>query len=450
MRSGKRNMHSGFWLDFRRVLSRRTSGNKMSVAMELLLQPFVVACLVFLAFLNREKVEPFRLNFLYFSTLYAFWVGLFGSCQALNSEVRNGEWCYWVLGMGRNRMTHVLAVGTSGLLFAFVQCFVFLFAVVVLSSLSARTSLPFNHFTDMFVSTPDGDASPDPINQMNGVLWFVLAAKWGSLGPLSFATGLFGLSLFAALVSGTVFGLLFSAFFKEPAISLNIAVGFVVLLGMMSYCGLRGDGSEKIGPLFAPIRDGDIVRENTDEQPKRARFASAISYVLPQRYFFNIGQLTFSNEWSDNETVQDKLRDRVRVAIARRQTTMSTPVPNADSEPPLVFNAIWTTKKDRANFDSTRGTAKWIKDWGYDTPVSIPPVEERSLFTDYSQPTTAEMIDFLRRHRNHRKGWMVSANRDILRRTIFCELIPLVFIDFMCLLGTLVAVWRKRCYQELR
>ena len=127
---------TGFWLDFRRVFSRRVSGNVKSVLLELVVQPLVVAALVFIAFLNRDKVDPYRLNFLYFSTLYAFWVGLFGSCQAINSEVRSGEWCYWVLGMGRNRTTHVFAIGISCLLFALVQCAVFLLAVVILSGVA--------------------------------------------------------------------------------------------------------------------------------------------------------------------------------------------------------------------------------------------------------------------------------------------------------------------------
>ena len=127
---------TGFWLDFQRVFSRRVSGNAKSVWLELVLQPLVVAALVFIAFLNREDVDPYRLNFLYFSTLYAFWVGLFGSCQAINSEVRSGEWCYWVLGMGRNRTTHVLAIGTSCLLFAFIQCLVFLVAIATLSGIA--------------------------------------------------------------------------------------------------------------------------------------------------------------------------------------------------------------------------------------------------------------------------------------------------------------------------
>jgi hypothetical protein len=169
-----RNITTGFWLDFKRVFSRRVSENKLSVILELGLQPLVVAVLVFVAFIHREDVDPYRLNFLYFSSLYAFWIGLFGACQAINSEVKSGEWCYWVLGMGRNRTTHVLAIGTSCLLFAFIQCLVFLVAVVVLAHFfqgdGADGTGSINHFVDMFISVPNGKASDDPLYQMNGAL----------------------------------------------------------------------------------------------------------------------------------------------------------------------------------------------------------------------------------------------------------------------------------------
>ena len=111
---------TGFWLDFRRVASRRVSGNVYSLLLELVWQPLVVALIVFVAYIYRDDIDAHRLNFLYFSTLYAFWVGLFGACQAINSEMKSGEWCYWVLGMGRNRTGHVIAIFSSCLLFALI------------------------------------------------------------------------------------------------------------------------------------------------------------------------------------------------------------------------------------------------------------------------------------------------------------------------------------------
>ena len=56
----------GFWLDFRRVASRRVSGNIGSLLLELILQPLVVAVLVFVAFIHREYVDSYRLTSLHF------------------------------------------------------------------------------------------------------------------------------------------------------------------------------------------------------------------------------------------------------------------------------------------------------------------------------------------------------------------------------------------------
>ena len=437
-----KKMSTGFWLDFRRVFSRRVSGNVKSVLLELVFQPFVVAALVFIAFLNRDKVDPYRLNFLYFSTLYAFWVGLFGSCQAINSEVRSGEWCYWVLGMGRNRTTHVLAIGTSCLLFAFVQCLVFLVAVAALSGIAGVDfchcpcrEAPFNHFVDMFVSIPNGKASVDPICQMNCALWYVLSAAWGSFGPAAFATGIFGLSLLSALISGTCFGLFFGSFFREPSTSLNMAVGFVVLLGMVSLCGLRGDGSEKVDALFAPLHDGATVRAtmNRENFASNAVPAAAISYVLPQRYFFIIGRTTFNTEWSDERAVQDVLRSNL--------------VNKAASPPSRKFNPNWTKTMDGANFGVSSGIGKWIRGWGDDYP---PPSEQDEKFEDWNEPKPCEMVRFLRNHPEHREGWKVGLHRKILFSTIGLEMLPLLLLNLFCLGATLLSVWKKPCYWQLR
>ena len=429
---------AGFLLDFRRVFSRRVSGNRLSVLLELVFQPLVVAVLVFVAFLNRDEVDPFKLNFLYFSTLYAFWVGMFGACQSINSEVRSGEWCYWVLGLGRSRTMHVFAIVASALLFAVIQCLVFLVAITFLSAVAewfANSGLSFNHFTDMFVATPDGDSSVDPVYQMNGVLWYVLSAKMGVCGPSVFASVVFALSLGGALLSGGMFGLLFGAVFRDPATSLNMAVGFIVLLGMMSYCGLRGNDGGDVGVCFAPLHDRHVVEANVKEKPRRVSVAVALSYCLPQRYFFNIGQMTFDKEWSENESVQRELRNRL--PSKKRETET-----NEDLEQ-NPFKPLWMQSKDGVNFNSNWGIGRWIENWGN----GYPPADE--MF-EGDVPTPTEMISFLQHHPEHMVGWNVMLNRKELVNGIVMESLPLLILDLLCLFGTLLSVWRKPCYQELR
>ena len=436
---------TGFWLDFRRVASRRISGNVWSLRLELVLQPLIVALLVFGAFIHRDDVDSYRLNFLYFSTLYVFWIGLFGACQAINSEMKSGEWCYWVLGMGRNRTVHVLAIFASCLLFAFIQCFVFLLAVVILSGV---VDMPFNHFVDMFVAVPGGKATVDPIYQMNGALWYVLSAKWGCFGPVIFATSIFGFSLAASLVTGTCFGLLFGAVFREPLTSLNMAVGLIVFFGIVSLCGLQGDGTGKVDALFAPLRDEITVRE---PMTKREGFDSnaipveVVSYVLPlpQRYLFNIGRVTFKKDWSWDNDLQKKLRGRFLgdTDYSKSEKNLSSGIASN-----MLWRAHWTRDRGAINFETSSGIGLWINGWGRD----YPPISERDYFIDWGEPKPYEMVRFLNRHPEHRKGWKVSLYRKILLTTICIEALPLMLMNLLCLTGTLLAVWKKSCYQQLR
>ena len=436
---------TGLWLDFRRVASRRVSGNIWSLLLELVWQPFVVALLVFVAYLHRDDVDPYRLNFIYFSTLYAFWIGLFGACQAINSEVKSGEWCYWVLGLGRNRTVHVLAIFASCLLFAVIQCLVFLLAVV---AISCAVDAPLKHFVDMFVSI---QSSVDPIYQMNGALWYVLSARWGALGPAAFATGIFGLALMAALVTGTSFGLLFGAFFREPVTSLNMAVGFVVLLGMVSLCGLKGDGNEKIDALFAPLRDWETVYDatkNSEHFASNAIPAAAFSCILPQRYFFNIGRVTFEKDWSNDGNVQRRLRDRV--AYNLDSTGVGTDRSSSiESNAVLRYNAYWATDNGRFIPETKCNIAKWIKGWGCGYPTES---EQKCYFAKWEEEELKpfEVVNFLRHHPEHRKGWKVAAHRKHLLLTLGMETLPLILLNVLCIAGTLLAVWKKPCYQQLR
>lgn len=419
-----KSVATGLCLDFRRVASRRVSGNVRSMLVELLLQPIFVAVLVFVAFIHREDIDSYRLNFLYFSTLYAFWIGLFGACQAINSEMKSGEWCYWVLGMGRNRTVHVLAIYSSCLLFACIQCLVFLFVVV---ALSGAADMPFNHFVDMFVKLPDGTASVDPIYQMNGALWYVLSAKLGAHGPAVFATSIFGFALVVALVTGTSFGLCLGAFFREPATSLNIAVGFVVLLGMVSLCGFKGSGkkvdeNEKVDASFA------LLHETMSEKYFASNTipSAVVSYFLPQRYFFNIGSVTFEKDWSRNKAVHSNRCIRVRQ--------------NKQADELLRFHARWLEKLDDVAFPVVNGSNA-LTNW-----IDLTKEECTSL----ADQDIEKLIQFLRDHPEYHDGWcVVSYSRNFLS-AVGQETLPLVILNVFFWAITLLAVWKKQCYQQLR
>lgn len=289
----------GFWLDVRRLFVRRASANVRSLLFENVLQPVAVAIVVVLAFVNRTEPFNFARTFVYFSGLYAFWIGLFGSCQSVNSELRNGEWSYWILGLGRNRAVHLLAIFAVNTVFAAVQLTTFVGTIAafrLLSDCSTTVGLEsvYRDVVNFFVSST-GEMSP--LFQMQGLLKLYLEHLLPGWGSDLFAFAIFGFSLSAAMVSGVGFGLLCSTVFRDPVVSLNISVGFVVIIGMISHVSLNdaeGDERKAVDRAFAL----SLVQELNPEagSPKLKNLLdvlTGVSRFLPQRYFYNMGTMTF-------------------------------------------------------------------------------------------------------------------------------------------------------------
>ncbi len=239
---------------------------------------------------------------------------------------------------------------------------------------------------------------------------------------------------------------------KEGVISdYDMAVGFVVLLGMVSLCGLKGDGNEKIDALFAPLRDWETVYDatkNSEHFASNAIPAAAFSCILPQRYFFNIGRVTFEKDWSNDGNVQRKLRDRV--AYNLDSTGVGTDRSSSiESNAVLRYNAYWATDNGRFIPETKCNIAKWIKGWGCGYPTES---EQKCYFAKWEEEELKpfEVVNFLRHHPEHRKGWKVAAHRKHLLLTLGMETLPLIFLNVLCIAGTLLAVWKKQCYQQLR
>lgn len=288
----------GKFLDFRRVFRRRWAVGPMNRFAEFIGQPVFVGVVVCMAFLAKEKesaIPAFSHAFFYFTGLYAFWVGLFGSCQSVDSEVQNGEWSYWTLGLRRSIPRHIAAIFGVNLACSLWNVLVFLATVLAVSGfLSLHRD--FNPFVSLFLAT-DG-ASADSLWQCGYILKSLLVAKCGAFGPLLFSASLYSFSLFAATVCGVCFGMFFSAVFRDPSVALNVSVAFVVLLGMLSLVGLQGDKSRSgardvrsLDRAFAP--QFELSRcVHASSGSGAVDVLVAFSRILPQRYFFNIARLT--------------------------------------------------------------------------------------------------------------------------------------------------------------
>ena len=316
-------MKTSHFLDFRRAFRRRWAVGWSCRIADFVGQPVFVAVVVGLAFLAKDvkSLVAFSHAFFYFTGLYAFWVGMFGSCQSLNGEVQNGEWSYWTLGLRRNIPRHVCSVFAVNVVCAFWNVALFLAITVAVGGILARTR-GFNPFVAMFLTLGDSDA----FWQAGYMLKPLLVSEFGLFGPILFSTAIFGISLFSAALCGVCFGMLFSAVFKDPAVSLNGTVGFVVLLGMLSLLGLQGDKSRSdkapnLSREFLPRIEARHLKPGMGKAKEPAlRFLVDVSRYLPQRYFFNIARMPMQKNVDDfvYESLKTGLEQRIDHDFAKK------------------------------------------------------------------------------------------------------------------------------------
>lgn len=242
--------------------------------------PFLVGLIVFAAFLARKTVDSER--FIFFSTIYAFWIGIFNSCQIVNGAVASGEWNYWVLALRRSFFSYLSANTLVSFLLSLVQVTVFALAVLLFTAVWPHDSL-FN----VFVTT-----SQLPVYFIESVV---------GIPPGVVSVGLLFASLIMAAFAGAGLGTLVSSIAKDTLGALKIAVGAVVVCMVASTTVLRGESVQPVmPPLFlkltcpAPLFSAPATLSASDKV-RHAGFCphllEDLSLMLPQRYFFNIGRI---------------------------------------------------------------------------------------------------------------------------------------------------------------
>lgn len=307
------------FLELRRVFSGMGGRGAWRFVFDFVLLPFFVAAIMTAAFLARSSPADHRDSFLYFGTLYAFWCGLFGSCQAFNGEVSSGEWSYWMLGMRRGVFRHYLAHFTACVASGLIQVavsLVFLWGIWKLGAIMKPLGVlfvdPNNAHAFIYQSSSlmtGGDAYNlqgvqsvmDHFDKLNSyddqetlpITWFLFCLKF------------YLLAVVTAVVSGVTLGLLVSSFCPTPQLSLTVSVLIVVSCTIFSYVGVKGTGTGEDVKEFAPVsviadQRGSPFPTNATLRTKcnvilsQCRDGGAvemISFVLPQRYFFNIARI---------------------------------------------------------------------------------------------------------------------------------------------------------------
>ncbi len=435
---------SAFQLDVRRILSRRISGNVVTFLLETFLQPVLVAIVVGIAFIGRDDPMEQRESFVYFSTLYAFWIGLFGSCQTFNSEIKNGEWSYWILGMDRSPAMHLLASCFANLLLAVLQAGIFLASFFCFRLLSWIGFLSigriYANFIDIFLPLSSGDGSE--LFLMQGLMRCILDSFQRVPYAGIYCAFVFGTALVTAVLSGVGFGLLFSASFKDTAASLNASVGFVVILGIISFVGLRGTVhgrelsdlkrrfSPRIFEIERPFGEARCESRGVDVLVFCSRF-------LPQRYFYNIGTIPFRRSivtWKleNGETMNDYM------AVADRYIPCRTP-------------PKWL---DLARNDES------LSLYANDSRVALLEFSDEAMRRELLECDSAgetwpqDMTALVARQRTVESGYLERLRfHSALKatfRAISLEAAFLIAIFLACILGTAILLQKKDIYHALR
>jgi len=257
-----------------------------------LLLPAVVAMTIVLAFLARHFPGDHRMGLIFFSTLYAFWCGLFGTCQVFNGEVASGEWSFWMLGMHRSLFLRLLAQVLTSMLAVSIQvgfCILFFIPLAFVMKLTGEGV----SFIDAFNSAYFKD----------GVYGLAAYKNMMAAGDTSmffrFVFLYYIAGMFSASIAGIGLGLAISASFRETQSALIFSVCIIVLSSILSHMTLQGyEISESrirdFSPIYIDVAVAPSHIQKPSDSPPRWRDAGVLEFLsrfLPQRYFYNIARL---------------------------------------------------------------------------------------------------------------------------------------------------------------
>ena len=304
-------------LEFRRVVATTWNRGLWRTVVEFVVLPLMVAFIMVTSFLARSAPDAQGEAFLFFGTIYAFWCGLFGTCQAFNGEVNSGEWSYWMLGLHRGVVRHYIAHFVAGFFFAMLQVCISLLFLWSLWKIGAVIK-PLGFF---FVAPDDGNSF---INQFGTIfsggtaynlqgLYAAMKNADHSVGRdhvlwFSMCSGFYLGAVTMAVASGVSIGLLVSAICPTPHVSQNAAVLLIVACCICSHTGTVGFGGDtRAEREFAPVDliirqkgrqyqdaktyDGLDRGKRRQTQWKDGGAVEQISFALPQRYFFNMARI---------------------------------------------------------------------------------------------------------------------------------------------------------------
>ena len=262
--------------DFLRCFRRQWPKTKKAWSSAIVI-PALVAVLVWLAFLFQECPSEDFDRFVFFSTLYCFWVGLFNACQTINGSVESGEWSYWVLGFRRSFLRYFTANVLSVSAGPLVQVSVFFAVLFGLSFFADLGMLEANNILEVGF-----DSTENALKGFLGVDCFF--PKW--LPSCLFLS----LSFLSAACCGVAFGILLSASIGSSSTALKMSVATVVLIMISSSIVLDEQKNyEYVSEILFEDTESEKLPFAWDDEYFGKAILSGASFAFPQRYFFNVG-----------------------------------------------------------------------------------------------------------------------------------------------------------------
>lgn len=302
--------------EIKHTLMLRFGTKKRRLLFDYIILPFIVSTTIMLAFIARESPGDHRMGLIFFSTLYAFWCGLFGTCQVFNGEVASGEWSYWTLGLHRSRLHRLLAHIITSCAAVTVQvglCLLFLFPLSLIIMPLSGTNMSFvNAFDSAYLKDGAfGLASLKSMMSAGEVLIF-----------FRFVFSYYALGMFAAAISGIGLGILVSTLFRDTQSSLIFSVCVIVLSSILSHMTLQGyEISESqirdFSPSYLEFKIRCHSRSASESLPmwKDGGVLEFCSRFLPQRYFYNVSRMPILKLKGADLSV-DELKEHTQKPIA--------------------------------------------------------------------------------------------------------------------------------------
>lgn len=236
--------------------------------------PACVAWALIQIFITRGAPDTTISNFIFFSILYLFWMGLFHACTSINGAKEQGEWTYWVLGV--RQCEH--SVGSYVWALTFFQINQVLLVALAFAAVVAVSTCYSSDYWAQAIGGPYcyGEAGNFALAEHSAIEAYV----FGLVGKLTWwARGYFLLyftcGLFASGISGVIVGMCVSAWVRKRGYALFTSVCITMVVTLFSVVSL------------APLR----VQPAASKEKENWKWGEEFQECQQSAYFFPVYQL---------------------------------------------------------------------------------------------------------------------------------------------------------------